>query len=448
MELRTYLEMIRRRGWIILVAALLAGLAGLGVSRLQTPLYRATVKISAVPARPDWGLGQQAKDLLRNFVNNINTNDTADRVIRRAQFDMNSYQLLSKVTVSAEPDNFIIRIDAKDEDPKVAREIALTMANDFTDDRKAFYETQDKNNRIDVKLVDSIVDPVLIQPKPVSNLLAGLVLGGLLGALIVLVLEWMAADILATPEHVERTLNLPVLGTSPAVERTGSVVAGKGPQMTVSLISITNPTSPAAEAYRRLRANLTYAGAQAPLQTLLIAATSDDPDKAAFAANLAVAFARIGRQVILVDGDLRHPAQHTIFGLSNTTGLSTALKDGHAALPLQSTSVDCLKILTSGPAVEVPSETVASRAMQELVQRLRTMAEIVIFDAPPVLLATDASELAAFVDGALLTISAGHTKREQAQRAKDLLSKVGARIVGTALVNVAADAASSKYLVK
>ena len=216
MDLRAYLDIIRRRGWIIILVAVLAALAALGVSRVQTKVYRATVRISAVPARPDWGLGTSAKELLRNFVSNLNTHDVANRVISRAQLDMNSYDLLSRITVSAEPENFLLRIDVKDQDPEVAKLIAATMANEFVDERVAYYQTLDKDNRIEVKLVDSVIDAPLYRPKPLTSALAGGVLGGLIGALIVLALEWMAADILATTQNVERTLDLPVLGAVPA----------------------------------------------------------------------------------------------------------------------------------------------------------------------------------------------------------------------------------------
>jgi len=223
MELRAYFDILRRRGWIILLVAVLAAAGAGGISLVQTKVYRATARISAVPARPDWGLGNSAKDLLRNFVNNIATHDMANRVIAKEQLDMSSYDLLAKVTVSAEPENFIIRIDAKDQDPEIAKKIALRMANEFKDDRVAYYETQDKNNRIEVKLVDSVIDAPLYKPKPLTNAIAGFALGALIGALIVLALEWMASDILATPEHVERTLGLPVLGVIPAVSQPRSL---------------------------------------------------------------------------------------------------------------------------------------------------------------------------------------------------------------------------------
>lgn len=216
MELRAYFDILRRRGWIILATALLATVLAVGLSVVQTKIYRATARISAVPARPDWGLGNSAKDLLRNFVNNINTHDMANRVISEARLDMSSYDLLAKITVSPEPENFIIRIDARDRDPEVAKKIAKTMADLFVDDRVAYYETQDKRDRIEVKLVDSVIDAPLYRPNWKMNAVAGFALGALIGALIVLALEWMAADILANKEHVERTLGLTVLGAIPA----------------------------------------------------------------------------------------------------------------------------------------------------------------------------------------------------------------------------------------
>jgi capsular exopolysaccharide synthesis family protein len=216
--------------------------------------------------------------------------------------------------------------------------------------------------------------------------------------------------------------------------------------MTSNLISIADPSSPAAEAYRRLRVNLMSAGREMPLRTLLVAAAGTDADKASAVANLAVTFARVGKRVILVDCDLRHPAQHTLFGLGNAAGVTTAIRDEVAPVPLQVTSVPDLRVLTSGPAVDSPSDLIASPAMGRLIARLCEEADVVLFDAPPVTLATDAAELGVQVDGVLLTVAAGHTKRDDAQRAKEMLAKVGARVVGAALVNVSADAELRKYL--
>jgi len=216
--------------------------------------------------------------------------------------------------------------------------------------------------------------------------------------------------------------------------------------MTINLVTLTSPSSPAAEAYRRLRVNLMSVGREAALHTLLVAAAGADADKAGAVANLAVTFARVGKRVILADCDLRHPAQHALFALPNAAGVTTALRDEKAALPLLPTEAPGLRVLTSGPAAESPSDLIASPGMGRLITRLCDEADVVLFDAPPVTLATDAAELAVQVDGVLLTVAAGHTKRDDAQRAKELLEKVGARLVGAALVNVAADAELRKYL--
>ncbi len=216
--------------------------------------------------------------------------------------------------------------------------------------------------------------------------------------------------------------------------------------MAPNLITLTDPTSPAAEAYRRLRVNLMAVGGELPLRTLLVAAAGPDSDKAAVVANLAVTFAKVGKRVILVDCDLRRPSQHTLFGVSNAAGVTTVIQDEAAVLPLQATSEATLRLLASGPAVAVSADLLASPGMGRLLARLAEEADLVLLDAPPVTLATDTAELASQVSGVLLTVAAGHTKRDDAQRAKELLAQVGARLVGAVLVNVADDAEQRKYL--
>ena len=216
--------------------------------------------------------------------------------------------------------------------------------------------------------------------------------------------------------------------------------------MTGNLVALRDPMSPAAEAYRRLRINLMSAGNGVPLRTLVVAAAGLDEEKAEVVANLAITFARVGRRVILVDCDLRRPAQHLLFGLNNTEGVTTALAQPARDLPLQDTMVSGLQLLASGPLVQVPSDLIASPKMAGMVARLQDAADLVLFDVPPVVLATDAAEMATQVDGVLLTIIAGKTKRDDARRAKDLLGKVSAHLVGAALINAPVDAELRKYL--
>ncbi len=236
MEIRDYLNILRKRGWIIIVLALLAAGAAFAISQVQTPAYKT---VSVVPARPDWGLGNTAKDLLRNFAVNIKTHKTARQVIDAAQLDLSTYDLLAKVEVNPVGDQFLIEISAEDQEPAVAANIAMAFANQFVSERNAYYQQQDKADRIEVKLVDDIIDAPLFKPKPLLNAIAGLVLGALLGLLIVFALEWLEADILRTPAAVERSLGLSVLGSIPA-EVSQPARSAKRSQPTV-----TSPAAPA-----------------------------------------------------------------------------------------------------------------------------------------------------------------------------------------------------------
>jgi len=206
------------------------------------------------------------------------------------------------------------------------------------------------------------------------------------------------------------------------------------------LVTLADPRSPVAEAYRSLRTNLEFSSLDKPLRTMIVTSAAPEEGKSTVLANLAVVMAQAGKQVILADCDLRRPVLHEIFGVSNHRGLTTALLDDSAAeLPLRDTEVPGLRLLPSGPLPPNPAELLGSRRMAELIQTLRDQAEVVLFDAPPVIAVTDAAILASKVDGVLLVINAGVTRREHAQRAKAALERVNARLVGTVLNNVELD---------
>lgn len=216
MTIQEYMRILRRRGWIILAAALVCGALAYGVSFFQKELYSATVHVSAVPARPDLGLGTTAKDMLRNFAENIKTPENAQRAIERAQLDMNPYVFLGNLQVEADSSTYTIKIEARNADPEVAKLMALTIADEFVEERTQYYAQLDKSDRIEVKVRSRAIDTPLVQPKPVLNAIAGAVLGILLGVALVLGLSWMEADLLRTPVAVERALGVPVLGVVPA----------------------------------------------------------------------------------------------------------------------------------------------------------------------------------------------------------------------------------------
>ena len=205
--------------------------------------------------------------------------------------------------------------------------------------------------------------------------------------------------------------------------------------MTTGLITITDPRSPVAEAYRRLRTNLEFASLDSSLRTLLVTSAGPDEGKSTTLSNLVVSIAQAGRRVILVDGDLRHPRLHELFGLDNRQGLTTVVGQASGDIPLQESGVNGLRVLAAGPLPDIPADLIASPAVETLIATLREQADIVLFDAPPVVTVTDAAVLASKVDGVLLVINAGRTRREYAQRAKALLAQVHARVVGAVLTN-------------
>lgn len=214
-----------------------------------------------------------------------------------------------------------------------------------------------------------------------------------------------------------------------------------------SLVTISNPRSPISEAYRSLRTNLEFSSLDRPLKTMVVTSAGPEEGKSTTLANLAVTLAQAEKKVILVDCDLRRPSQHEIFEVGNSLGLTTMVVDEEAFKnpPLQETPVPNLKLLPSGPLPPNPSELLGSRRMEEIIATLREKADLVLFDAPPIIAVTDAAVLASKVDGVLLVIKAGTTKRDHAQRAKALLEKVNARLVGAVLNNVRMDTSLHRY---
>lgn len=219
------------------------------------------------------------------------------------------------------------------------------------------------------------------------------------------------------------------------------------PSFAINLITLADPRSPVSEAYRALCTNLTFASLDRPLGTLLITSAGAEEGKSTNVANLAVTLAERETRTIVVDCDLRHPVQHQIFGLSNERGLTSLFLDeaARADPPLQQVGVENLWVLPSGPPPLIPSQLLGSRRLREVVVLLRQRADMVLFDAPPLMAVPDASMLAPHVDGVLLVVSAGRTKREHLRRAQQRLDRVQAHLVGAIVNDVPLDARLRRY---
>jgi capsular polysaccharide biosynthesis protein len=227
-EFREYWNIARKRGWIILLAALVAAIAAVGVSLVIPKTYKATIQLSVNPARADWGLNQATKDLLRNYGLNIKSHRMTQKAIDRAQLDMSTYDFLADLDVSDDSANLSITIQAESNDPEVARLMAQTLADVFVEERVQWNSEQDKSDRIYVEKVDDIRDVPLSSPKTKFNMLAGAVFGAIAGGIIVFFLEWLQSDIVRTPADVEKALGAAVLGTIPLDESQAKDRARRG----------------------------------------------------------------------------------------------------------------------------------------------------------------------------------------------------------------------------
>jgi capsular exopolysaccharide synthesis family protein len=205
----------------------------------------------------------------------------------------------------------------------------------------------------------------------------------------------------------------------------------------VPLISYLDPKSPVVEAYRTLRTNLKYTDVGSPLRKVLVTSPGPGEGKSTITANLAVVLAQSGQRVIAASVDLRKPMLHRYIGLSNQLGVTTILA-GQATLAdcLQDTGVENMRFLASGPHPPNPAELLSSQRMQELLIELQERADIILFDAPPIVAVTDAAVLAPHMDGVLLVVNVGTVPREMAIRSKEQLLKVGARLLGVVLNRV------------
>ena len=213
----------------------------------------------------------------------------------------------------------------------------------------------------------------------------------------------------------------------------------------MSLITLTDPRSPVSEAYRTLRTNLSFYSLDDPLRSLVVTSPAKNEGKSTTIANLAVTMAQSGRRTILVDCDLRRPGLHALFGLNSEPGLTNLVLDEVREPPLQQTSVENLWLLASGPKPPNPADLLGSKKVDQIIQALVEQADIVLFDAPPVIAVTDAAVLGVKVDGVLLVLNAGKTRREHAARAREVLERAKVRLIGAALTNAPKDSIVSGY---
>ena len=204
--------------------------------------------------------------------------------------------------------------------------------------------------------------------------------------------------------------------------------------------------APIVEAYRTLRTKILYSKTYGKLNSIMFTSTGSGEGKSTTIANMAVVLAQTGKKVILMDCDLRKSVQHLIFGLENRGLTNFLLEEGSTAEELlQDTEIKNLRILTSGPSAPNPSELLCCEKMQEIFDYLKTQADYLIIDVPPVIAVTDACVLASRVDGIFLVVNSGTIRREMAKKAKELLIEANGRVLGVILNRVELEAEDAYY---
>lgn len=480
-SLREYLHVIRRRKWPLILSVLIIVAAALVGSYVQSPVYAATAEVLVQPRpneslfNPNTGQRNDPQRVLQTEARILKSEP-----VRLAVREKLGYA--AGVTTSAEGQTDVISVVAESTNPRRAADVANAYATSYMDFKRkqavddlllAAQEIQAKindlqgqiaaasdaaketliqqqalfKNKLDQLQVDAAlrtggaqlvtaasVPSSPVRPKPVRSAILGFVLGAVLGLGAVFLVEHLD-DSVKTKADLERAVpSLPVIGMIPTVH------AWKNREQS-RVVSMTEPTSPAAEAYRTLRTSIQFLGLNHSLTSVQLTSASAQEGKTTTLANLGVVLARAGQRVVLVCCDLRRPRIHEFFGLDNAVGITSVIL-GHVSISdaLQDVpGVEQLSVLASGPLPPNPSELLSSDLAGKVFASLKDQGALLLIDSPPILPVTDALVLSRHVDATLLVSVAGETTRKQVSRAAELLRQVGAPLVGAVLNGVSVE---------
>jgi capsular exopolysaccharide synthesis family protein len=288
-------------------------------------------------------------------------------------------------------------------------------------------------------------------PNIPRNIILALLLGTSTGVALAFVLEGLDNRV-RTPDHIEATVGMPALATIPLQHepkglRKATAFAAKNDSGSSGLIVATRPRSHVAEAYRALRTSILLALSDQPPKSIVVTSGLPREGKTTTSLNLAAVLAQKGARVLLVDADLRRPSVHTVMRIRGTSGLSTLLT-GSAVFEdvvQPAPGITNLWVIPAGAPPSQPSELLSSAKMKELITRWENEYDHVIIDTPPVLSVTDAVSLSSDVDGVLMVVRAGNTRRDALRRMQELLAQVNARQLGVVLNAIDLTASDTAY---
>lgn len=276
----------------------------------------------------------------------------------------------------------------------------------------------------------TVVEPAQANPRPIRprtdlNTLVASAVGFLFALGLVLLLEFKDDTLKSTDD----------LGLSLGLTALGAINNINGKHEESKLLLSQNPASPMTEAYRIVRSNIEFKTADQPVKSIVVTSPEIGEGKSITAANLGIIMAYGGSRTIVVDANLRQPAQHRLFQIANSVGLAEAISSPELDLNslLVDTKVHNLQVLPSGKEPLNPAELLDSSSMQQVLANLGQMADVIICDSPSALGLTDASILANRTDGVVLVVEAGQTHLGAAQQTISNLQQADANLIGVIL---------------
>ncbi|PIX22538.1 MAG: hypothetical protein COZ69_10835 [Deltaproteobacteria bacterium CG_4_8_14_3_um_filter_45_9] len=273
------------------------------------------------------------------------------------------------------------------------------------------------------------------KPNKKLNLLLAAVVGLFLGIGLAFFFEYLDNTV-KSPEDVEQLIRLPSFGMVPEIsyERKKRLAKASYP---VELVTHGHPKSILSEAYRNIRTSILLSFSEKPPKKIVITSPNPSEGKTTTVINTAIALSQTGAQVLIIDGDMRHPRIHKIFNEENGAGLSNFLS-GNSPLDsiIKKTEVPNLYYIPSGPIPPNPSELIGSKLFKVMMDSLGKKFDHIVLDSPPALGFADSVILSTTVDGVILVVLGGKTPRETLQRAKEVLHQVNAKILGVVINRV------------
>jgi receptor protein-tyrosine kinase len=440
-DFKQIIQVLRRRWMTIALLFVIAVGASAAYTFTATKQYQssATIFISANmrDASDNYAATYAISTRMETYADLATSGEVLDKVISELGLDIGAGALADKIGSTVVPATSQINLTVTDQDPAVAQTINAKLSEDLAD---YLAEVETPTGTTSSQIIARVTDPADFQQDPVTpRTVLNLVVAGLLGLVLGIGLA-VARDVLdrsvSSLEHVEEVSTAPVLAS----------IGFDGAIKKSPLLTDLGAFAPRTEAFRLLRTNLQFLDLEQQPRSLVITSAVPGEGKTVTSANLAVALAQAGRNVLLVDGDLRRPRVASLLDLDGAVGLTSVLV-GTAKLEdaIQVHAESGLHFLASGPKPPNPTEILQSRVTHDLLKRLRDDFDMVIVDAPPLLPVADAAVIATATDGAIIVTRHGKTTRDQLREAVNRVENVGARLFGVVINMIPRRSANSYY---